>query len=118
MEPKTFINQIYYSSLNITVYIYKIGSDPLILICGGDKPHIGSITTSFPETETSSLEIALPGHKDYYISSQVSNLLSKRQKESITVICGIHYDDFSIDILEEIDQLIPVMTADIEACLT
>jgi len=89
----------------------RLGSDVLLLIYGGDLPHIGSISVAFPSASpfrdghrtVSVSTVSLPGHKDYVLSNELSERVSKELNCVATVLVGIHIDNASKD---EIDLVI------------
>lgn len=77
-----------------------IGDDLLLVIKGGEKEHIGSV--SLKEKKESVQTISKENHKDYVISERMASIIYDKMKKDILVICGIHIDDATdkeIDIL-------------------
>ena len=91
------------SPYKVEAEVRLIGSDLLVVLCGGDKPHIGSIAVALPRpslkekklmSSTSSVYNFL-GHKDYVITQRVSELLSSKLNKNVVVVAGIHIDRIS-----------------------
>lgn len=77
-----------------------VGSDLLVVIYGGDRPHIGSVAVAVPRpslqnrgvmSATSSV-YNLPGHKDQIIAQRVSEALASKLKRTVVVMAGFHRD--------------------------
>lgn len=77
-----------------------VGNDLLVVISGGDKPHIGSVAVAQPRpslrnrrrmSATSSV-YNLPGHKDQVIAQRLSEALSSELNCTVVVAAGFHLD--------------------------
>jgi hypothetical protein len=79
----------------------KIGSDLLVIITGGEEEHIGSVTLK--EDKDGLQTISKKGHKDYFVSERMTNIIYDKIKKDLLVICGIHIEDATKD---EIDILV------------
>lgn len=77
--------------IHVTLDAYFMGADLLVLITGGDKPHLGTITAG------SRLEpiqtIQLQTHKEFYITEELSILLRKQFSGNFAICAGVHLDD-------------------------
>ncbi|MCD7920625.1 MAG: hypothetical protein LUG45_11290 [Clostridiales bacterium] len=84
-------------SKTITVDLLLAGSDWNVLISGGDKPHVGSISVARPDRsgEVSLEKIVLPSHKDDYVGDRYAAALAAVTGQTVAVSCGIHYDGLS-----------------------
>ena len=87
----------------VEAQVTLIGSDLLVSLYGGSKPHIGSVVVALPRpslrdkkqmSSTSSVYNFL-GHKDYVIAQRVAELLSSRLNKNVVVVAGIHIDGIS-----------------------
>ncbi len=87
----------------VEAQVTLIGSDLLVSLYGGSKPHIGSVAVALPRpslkdkkqmSSTSSVYNFL-GHKDYVIAQRVAELLSSRLNKNVVVVAGIHIDGIS-----------------------
>jgi len=80
-----------------------VGNDLLVVISGGDKPHIGSVAVAQPRPSLRNRRVMsatssvynLPGHKDQVIAQRVAEVLSARFKCNVVVTAGFHLDDIS-----------------------
>ncbi len=101
----------------VEAQVTLIGSDLLVALYGGSKPHIGSVAVALPRpslkdnkqmSSTSSVYNFL-GHKDYVIAQRVAELLSSRLNKNVVVVAGIHIDGISkkgiAKVIENCDKL-------------
>ncbi len=97
-KAKTFVSGAIPYKLFAEVKL--IGSDLLVVISGGDRPHIGSVAVAMPRpslqnrgvmSATSSV-YNLPGHKDQVIAQRVSEALASKLNRNVVVMAGFHSD--------------------------
>jgi hypothetical protein len=94
-----------------------IGADLLVVVSGGDAPHIGSVAVALPRpslhnrmimSATSSV-YNLPGHKDQVIAQRVSEALASRLNCTVVATAGFHQDGISREgikrVLENAEKL-------------
>jgi len=84
----------------IEACITKMEHDIHILLTGGSLPHTGAVSIFEEGKEAGSIQ--LKGHKDGVVGSRWAKELSERFRCRVTVICGIHYDNASGSMIEEI----------------
>lgn len=80
--------------------ITRLPQDIHVLLTGGILPHTGSV--SIFESGNILQKTVLPGHKDDIIGDQWAKKLSLEERCLVTVVCGIHYDHATADMLREI----------------
>jgi len=103
-----------------------IGSDLLVILSGGDTPHIGSVAVALPRpsladagkiSSTSSVYNVV-GHKEQAIAQQVSEVLSAQLNRQVVVIAGFHIDNISTEgiaqVLENCDGLARMILKELE----
>jgi len=82
-----------------------LGADLLVILSGGDSPHIGSIAVALPRpslaeaakiSSTSSV-YNFVGHKDQVIAQLVSEVLSAQLNKHVVVVAGFHVDAISAE---------------------
>jgi len=94
-----------------------LGADLLVILSGGDTPHIGSVAVALPRpsladaariSSTSSV-YNFVGHKDQVIAQRVSEVLSSQLNRHVVVIAGFHVDNISAEgiarVVENCDEL-------------
>jgi len=105
------------SPYRVEAEIKLVGSDILVVLYGGNKPHIGSIAVAHPRpslknrkklSSTSSVYNLL-GHKDGAVAQKLSEKLSKELNKNVVVVAGIHIDRITqegiVKVLENCDKL-------------
>lgn len=80
-----------------------IGDDLLVVVSGGDAPHIGSVAVALPRPSLHDRRIMsatssvynLPGHKDQVIAQRVSEVLASQLNCTVVATAGFHRDGIS-----------------------
>ena len=87
----------------LSAEIKFIGTDLLVVVSGGDAPHIGSVAVALPRVSlrdrgvmsaTSSV-YNIPGHKDQVLAQRVSEVLASRLNRTVVAVAGFHKDGIS-----------------------
>jgi len=88
------------------------GDDLIVVILGGDRPHIGSVSVAYPPFTDEEKKkgkdgvvlntIPLPGHKDYVVSEMVAEKVSRVLGRVVVVSVGIHIEKASKAEIEEV----------------
>ena len=103
MERKTFSQGVL--PYRVEAEVLFLGEDILVILSGGDTPHIGSIAVALPRpsladagkiSSTSSV-YNFVGHKDQVIAQRVSEILSAQLNRHVVVIAGFHVDNISTE---------------------
>ncbi|HAT55693.1 MAG TPA: amino acid decarboxylase [Lactobacillus sp.] len=106
MTTQTF--QTTQQGYTIQAAVTTIGPDILIVVTGGDHPHIGDVTTL---TATTGLQtIKYPSHdgrfhKDNIVGEQLAQQIQSVLRGSCTITSGIHVDHIS---QAQIDAAVPM----------
>ncbi|MBC7120355.1 MAG: hypothetical protein H5T33_02060 [Candidatus Methanosuratus sp.] len=69
----------------------KAGGDLLVFVGGGEKPHIGGLSLSDPSA--SAVSLSIPFHKDFVVSHQVSEKISRATGRRCLAVVGIHVEN-------------------------
>ena len=104
--------------IKINMKAITIGEDLIVIISGGDSPHIGCVTLSTPRPSLSDSKVIssttsvlnLVGHKDDEAARYVSNELSSKLNKNVVVTCGIHIDNITAEEIEITLKLIMELT--------
>jgi len=108
MERKTFT---YGSDLyRVKAEVRLVGSDMLVILYGGDKPHIGSIAVALPRpslknrkrTSSTSSVYNFLGHKDDVVAQKISEALSSKLNKKVVVSAGVHVDRITQEGIEKV----------------
>ena len=87
----------------VSAEVRLVGDDLLVVITGGDRPHIGSAAVALPRASlrdrgvmsaTSSV-YNIPGHKDQVLAQRVSEVLASRLNRTVVAVAGFHKDGIS-----------------------
>lgn len=77
----------------IVVQAWRAGGDLQVLITGGVRRHIGSVSVAWQTKEGVRVQdTTLPGHKDGIVGSRFARCLTEKLGCTVAVSCGIHYD--------------------------
>ncbi|MBO4401709.1 MAG: hypothetical protein J5809_07670 [Selenomonadaceae bacterium] len=97
------------SFAELTIEIERVGEDILILIRGGDKPHIGSVVLAIPRKSLSgenfsctSSVLNVTGHKDEIICRAVAESYCKKFRAVTVCTGGFHVDNLSVAQIQEV----------------
>jgi len=75
-----------------------LSNDILLVMRGGEKPHIGSVVIC--ENEKISESIKFGEHKDYIVLEPIALAAAKKYKRKVVAIGGIHIEAASKDEIE------------------
>lgn len=104
------------SFAEITFEIKFIGDDILILIYGGDKPHIGSAVLAIPRKSLSdenkisctSSVLNVTGHKDEKICRHMAETFCKRYNSVAVCVGGFHCDNLTAEQIQEVVDAVKI----------
>ncbi len=85
----------------ISAEAIRAGDDILVFVGGGERPHIGGF--SFSEPSASTVSFSIPDHKDFVVSHQVSEKVSRALGKRCLAVSGIHIEKAT---REEISTLV------------
>ncbi len=92
---------------NIELKSASMGEDLILMVGGGDTPHIGGIAVAVPYKETASVSYySVPGHKDTVLAGPMALKAAKKLKKTVVVILGIHVDNASEEQIHEICECV------------
>lgn len=72
-----------------------MGEDLVVMISGGDRPHLGTITAGARLEPLQTVQ--LQNHKEFYITEEIAVQLRKNFRGNFAICCGTHLDDISKD---------------------
>lgn len=108
VEEKIIRRQLSFSEL--TIEIKSVGEDILILLSGGDKPHIGCAVLAIPrpslrdekEISCTSSILNVTGHKDEKICRYVAETFCKKYNAVTVCTGGFHVDNLTTEQIQEV----------------
>lgn len=88
------------SGRSLTAWIREVGDDVVVVIGGGDRPHVGCVVLAVPTTgrgesgfSPSSSVLTIPPHKEEPIARAVAESVCSRLGRVAVVTAGVHEDD-------------------------
>ena len=103
-------SEITLSFAKITISVDFLGEDILIVVKGGDRPHIGTTVLAVPRpsltgdesvSATSSV-LNVIGHKDELICRSLAEKTSKKYNATVVCTGGFHVDDLDEGQIKEV----------------
>lgn len=89
--------------IELTLDAYFMGEDLVVLISGGDRPHLGTITAGARLEPLQTIQ--LQNHKEFYITEEIAVLLRKHFRGNFAICCGAHLDNITKEELKLIPEL-------------
>ncbi len=80
------------NNIKIQANLLYVGEDILVIISGGDKPHIGAAVLT---NQNQFQSISFKAHKDDIALAIIANELKKYTDKNICVMGGIHVDNIT-----------------------
>lgn len=107
--------------LKLKVSVILAGGDVSICIHGGDKPHIGCTALAVPhpgicekDKKSSTVSVInVTGHRDGSAAEYCAKRISGELKCVAAVSCGIHYNDFNINVKNELFEYLDELCKEI-----
>lgn len=90
---------------------YDVGDDVLLVLQGGEKPHVGSVVVCQPDKGINL--IRLGSHKDYIVLRPLAETACEKYETTVVAVGGIHIDDAT---KQDIDLVIQ-NCKEIESCI-
>ncbi len=90
-------------SYDIEAYVRFVGKDLVVVIWGGERPHVGAVAIAQPRpslrdasvTSSTASVFCLLGHKEDELAKAVSEILSATLDTTVVVTAGIHWDNIT-----------------------
>lgn len=97
---------------DISAWVRLIGTDLLVAISGGEKPHIGAVAVAQPRpslrnpnvTSATASVICCMGHKEDELAKAASEKLSATFNRRVVVTAGIHWDNLADEDIRQVQQ--------------
>jgi len=103
LSGNSFMVETSTGDYDIQAEVRRIGTDLLVAIWGGEKPHIGAVAVAQPRpslrnpnviSATASV-ICLPAHKEDELAKTVAETLAAALNTPVVVTAGIHWENIS-----------------------
>ncbi len=82
-----------YGRIRLILEACFMGEDLVVMISGGDRPHLGTITAGARLEPLQTVQ--LQNHKEFYITEEIAVLLRKKFRGNFVICCGTHLDDIT-----------------------
>lgn len=104
--------EIRFKNVLLTAEIIPMGRDLCVAVTGGDRPHLGCAALASPhpgitDPSVSSATVStlnLPGHRDDRLADSIAKTLSSALSRPVAVLCGVHFDLFSPQLVIEAEN--------------
>lgn len=95
---------------NLEASVLRVGSDWLVSIWGGEKPHIGAVAMAQPRpslknkdvTSATASVFCFLGHKEDIIVKEASERLAASLSSNVVVTAGMHWDDIDDEGIQKV----------------
>lgn len=109
------------NGVTLTAELVSLGEDLCVAVTGGDRPHLGCAALALPHPGITDPVIPsatvstlnLPGHRDDQLANRMAKTLSAALSHPVAVLCGVHFDQFSPQVLSEAEQAADVLCNEI-----
>lgn len=96
----------------VSVRVEPIGEDLVVMLWGGDKPHVGAVAIGIPRpslenpeiTSSSTSVYALLGHKEDALAKMMADKIASVLERNVVVTAGIHVDKISPEGIKTIES--------------
>jgi len=87
----------------VSISAVPIGNDLVVMVCGGEKPHVGAVAVSIhrpslknPELTSATTSVfTLVGHKEDELAKVMAQKIASTLRKNVILTAGIHIDDIS-----------------------
>ena len=94
-------------------YVQEIGSDILVSVWGGTRPHIGAVGIAVPrhslkdrrKWSATSSTFTFLGHKEDTLVKEISEKLATQLRKNVVVTAGLHWNSISPQEIKIIEDL-------------
>jgi hypothetical protein len=112
---------------DLEAHVLSVGEDLLVVISGGEKPHIGAVAAAQPRpslkdpkvTSATASVICYVGHKEDGLAKHAAERLAASFNTRVVVTAGIHWENLSEEgirrVIKNSRNLVDLITDRIEA---
>jgi gallate decarboxylase subunit D len=112
-------------NFDLTASVTKVGQDAVVVIFGGERPHIGAVALADPRQSLKHPEkrsatasvLCLLGHKEDAIAKFASERLAAAANRPVVVTAGIHWDNLREADIDQIMKNVEILITMIEPYL-
>lgn len=97
--------------INIAIKGEFIGQDLLVIVQGGDTPHIGSLSGINKKEDLKTL--SFHEHKEYILTEMICNKYKNKINGNLVVCGGIHLDNITKDEIKLVVDMVDKLTEEL-----
>ncbi|WNF35774.1 hypothetical protein RJD24_15120 [Bacillaceae bacterium IKA-2] len=87
----------------VTCELSRVGTDDLIVVSGGTRPHIGAVViATYEETGVNIVSYGFPHHKEEDLFIELAKVWSNTFHQKTVMLGGIHIDNATKEQIEEL----------------
>ncbi len=112
------------ANLTLEATLLRAGEGLVVVVTGGDRPHVGSVSLAEPreslrggETSATVSTLNRMGHKDDAIGNLFADVLARRTGLPCVATCGVHVDGLDASGIEQVLTLAQALLGDLLAAL-
>jgi hypothetical protein len=104
IEPRTVTVDDPGTGRSLTAWIREVGQDVVVVVGGGERPHVGSVVLAQPHRPSSRSDgwsascsvLTIPPHKEEPIARAVAARLASECGRVAVVTAGVHDDNLDL----------------------
>jgi hypothetical protein len=112
-------------TFDLTASVMKVGKDAVVVIWGGEKPHIGAVALAQSRASLKNPDkisatasvLGILGHKEDSLVKSVSERLAAVANRPVVVAAGMHWDNLQESDLQQVLKNVEILTKMIEPYL-
>ena len=119
MNTETFTVRTRTGSYDLAAAVRRIGTDLLVAVWGGERPHIGAVAAAQPrpslkdpaQLSASASVLCYVGHKEDLLAREIALAVASRVNSAVVVTAGIHWDSLDEEGITQVVKNSRVLTA-------
>jgi len=108
----------------VTASAVPIGDDLVVMIWGGETPHIGAVSVSIPRPSLKNSAVisattsvyAMIGHKEDELAKEMGQKIASALNKNVVLTAGIHVEDLSDDGIKLIETNCRIIVESLIGC--
>ena len=122
-NPKIFKTRE--GAFDLSAAVTRVGDDIVVIIWGGEKPHIGAVALAQPRKSLEDAEkmsatasvLSILGHKEDAVVKSVSERLAAVAGSPVVVTAGMHWDGLQAKEIKQVLKNVELLTSMVEKYL-
>jgi hypothetical protein len=94
----------------VQISAFSVGNDLVVIVSGGEKPHVGAVAVSIPRLSLANSEIVssstsvftLVGHKEDDLAKAMAGKIAAALEKNVVLTAGIHVGNIPLDGIKKI----------------